>query len=78
MKEFRFVYKSKPAEDVAYPSRSVLIQEHFNGDDNRFSSEVEKLIWDELTMKCVYDVKSGKVFTDLATADINPYGWRNA
>ncbi|WP_425392382.1 hypothetical protein [Ekhidna sp.] len=78
MKEYTIVYKNKPSEEVAAVGKHELIKSHFEGDEKKFENEVSKLIWNELTMQCVLDVSENKVISQIFTADVNPYGWRNA
>ena len=78
MKEFRVIYKNKPSELVASPGRKELIKDLYGGNESQFKNEVDKLVWDELSMQCVWDVQEDKVTSQLFTADVNPYGWRNA
>ncbi|MEP0986447.1 hypothetical protein [Ekhidna sp.] len=78
MKEYTIIYKNKPSEVVAAAGRLDLIKIQFDGDENRFKQDVKKLVWDELSMQCVLDIASDQINAQLSTADINPYGWRNA
>ncbi|WP_424961756.1 hypothetical protein [Ekhidna sp.] len=78
MKEYTIIYRNRQSEEVAAHGKSDLIKHHFDGDEDKFKNEVEKLVWNELSMQCVLDVSKDKVQSQLFTADVNPYGWRNA
>lgn len=42
-----------------------------------FKSEVKEVHWVDRTLHCTMDYKSGEIRRNIATADINPNGYRN-
>ena len=76
MKDYTLIYKDGKSESVTYPDRKTLIDEHFNGNIEKFRQDVQQLKWDTLTIRYVQDVESGKVNAEISTADANPFGWR--
>ncbi len=78
MKEFTVIYRNGDSKTINAPDKSVLIQDHFEGDQKKFRNEVSRLIWSSLSMHFVEDIDSKQKHAEITTADVNPYGWRNA
>lgn len=79
MKEYRVIYKGlKKSEEVMVPDKKALIRVLFDGDETKFRSEVKSLVWSTCGMQYVEDIQNEKIHAEITTADVNPYGWRNA
>ena len=79
MKEYTVVYKgTRKSEMIMVPDKKTLIQEMYNGDVRKFKEEVQSLQWSTTSMHYVEDVQSEKIHAEITSADVNPYGWRNA
>ncbi len=77
MKEYTVIYKNKPSKVLHAYDRTELIRNYFQNDTDLFKKEVSRVVWSEISMQCVLDTETGKVSSELFTADINPYGWRD-
>ncbi len=78
MKEYTVVYKDGSTKEIACQDKADLINNHFENSEEKFKNEVVRLMWNTLTMRYVEDVAAGKVNAELSSADVNPYGWRDA
>ena len=78
MKEYLIVYKNGETTKVNCADKESLVDEYFEGDKEKFKNEVERLIWSSLSIHYVEDVQKEEIDTEITTADVNPYGWRNA
>ena len=74
---FIVVYKNGETKDLEAQSRADLIIQYFDGNEQRFKDEVKMLRWQQGTVSYTEDVEKGEMDEDVATADTNPYGWRN-
>ncbi len=76
MRNYTIHYKNGNVESDSFPDKATLIRMLFEGDEQRFKQKVKLLSW--TTHSAVYseDVVNGNIGVELATADINPYGWR--
>ncbi|MTI21163.1 hypothetical protein E1176_09045 [Fulvivirga sp. RKSG066] len=78
MREYTIVYKSGKSEMIECADKAELIKYHFANDKTKFKNEVSRLMWNTLTMRYVEDIASEKIDAEISSADINPYGWRDA
>lgn len=78
MKDYTIYYKNGTTESVSYPDKNSLIASHFNGDKHKFNNEVERLSWQTLSTLYTEDIQTNECHAQIITADVNPYGWRNA
>lgn len=58
MKEFTVIYRNGDFEIINAPDKSLLIKNHFDGDEKKFRNEVIRLIWSSLSMHFVEDIVS--------------------
>lgn len=77
MREYTLIFKDGRSETVLCEGREALVNHLFDGDVAEYQRQVRRLRWASTTVQYVQDVASGKVHAQLATADVNPYGWRN-
>ena len=78
MKEFTVIFRSGNSKKITSPDKPTLIKEHFNNNEEHFTKEVSRLMWSSLSMHYVEDIDSQESHAQITTADVNPYGWRNA
>ncbi|MCC5920462.1 MAG: hypothetical protein LAT68_09795 [Cyclobacteriaceae bacterium] len=69
----------KTNEEVKYsaPNREELLRVAFDGDEDKFRSHVEKVMWVEKGLQTTEIVETGEIKRQVVGADTNPYGWRN-
>lgn len=78
MKEYTIIYKDSTTRDVQVTDKAELIREHFGGSEEEFKKQVSFLKWSELSMQCTLDTTTGKITSEISSADVNPYGWRDS
>ncbi|WP_291722268.1 hypothetical protein [Bernardetia sp.] len=74
---FIIVYKNGETKDLEAQNKADLIAEYFEGSKEKFENEVKLLRWQQGTVSYTEDVEHGKIDEHIASADTNPYGWRN-
>lgn len=74
---FIVVYKNGETKDLEAQNRADLLITHFEGNEQKFKDEVKLLRWQQGTVSYTENVESGQMDESVATADTNPYGWRN-
>ncbi len=77
MREYQIYYKSGDAKEFSCEGRADLINKLFDGDEEKLIEEVKLLKWETSAMFFSEDPATGKVDSQITTADSNPYGWRN-
>lgn len=77
MKEYIVIYRNNTSREVAVTGKAELIKEYFGNSEEQFKKEVSLLRWTELSMECMLDVNTGKISSEIFSADVNPYGWRD-
>lgn len=77
MKEYTIIYRNDTSKQVEVADKTDLIKQFFNENEELFKKEVRLLKWSELSMECTLDVDSGKISSEIFSADVNPYGWRD-
>ncbi len=76
MREYQIHYKNGKTEYVTCEGRDDLLEKIFDGDEEKLKDEVKMLRWKSSTMFFTEDPQTGKVESQITTADTNPYGWR--
>ncbi|PIY08722.1 MAG: hypothetical protein COZ18_10775 [Flexibacter sp. CG_4_10_14_3_um_filter_32_15] len=74
---FIVIYKNGKMKDLEAQNRTDLIITHFEGNEQKFKDEVKLLRWQQGTVSYTENIENGKTDENVATADTNPYGWRN-
>jgi hypothetical protein len=74
---FIVVYKNGETKDLEAQNKADLIAAYFEGNEQKFKDEVKLLRWQQGTVNYTENVESGDMDKNIATADTNPYGWRN-
>ncbi|WP_338762231.1 hypothetical protein WAF17_17210 [Bernardetia sp. ABR2-2B] len=74
---FIVVYKNGETKDLEAQNKADLIVTHFEGNRQKFKDEVKLIRWQQGTVSYTEDVENGEMDENIATADTNPYGWRN-
>ena len=74
---FIVVYKNGETKDLEAQNKADLIVEYFEGNEQKFKDEVKLIRWQQGTVSYSEDVEKGEMDESIATADTNPYGWRN-
>ncbi|MDX1373693.1 MAG: hypothetical protein R3321_14565 [Nitrososphaeraceae archaeon] len=77
MRDYTIHYKDGHTEEIEVAGKKELIDKLFNGDEDKFKSEVVMLRWQSSNMFFTEDVTKGTINSEITTADANPYGWRN-
>ena len=77
MRDYSVHYKNGEVTEVEVSGREELVKVLFNGSEAKLKDEVELLRWQSTTMVYTEDVATGKIDSEITTADTNPYGWRN-
>lgn len=77
MREYQIHYKNGETKDFNCEGRKDLIDRLFDGDEEKLKAQVQLLRWETSAMFFSEDPASGKVESQITTADSNPYGWRN-
>jgi alpha-tubulin suppressor-like RCC1 family protein len=77
MIDYTIHYKNGTASEVSCAGKKDLINTHFNSDETQFKKEVKMISWSTGDMFISENVQQGMCHPVLATADTNPYGWRN-
>ncbi len=77
MRHYTIHYKDGSTEDIEVAGRKELIDTLFGGSEDTMKEKVETLRWQSANMFFNEDVASGKIDSQITTADANPYGWRN-
>ncbi len=78
MKEFIIRYLDGKVRKINAPSISILKQEHFKGNDREVKEKVKTISWSTGATYYTRDVQTGETKAELISADVNPFGWRNA
>ncbi|WP_338793034.1 hypothetical protein V9L05_11885 [Bernardetia sp. Wsw4-3y2] len=74
---FIVVYKNGETKDLEAQNKADLIVEYFEGNRQKFKDEVKLIRWQQGTVSYSEDIENGEIDENIATADTNPYGWRN-
>ncbi|WP_375563059.1 hypothetical protein ACE193_11220 [Bernardetia sp. OM2101] len=74
---FIVVYKNGETKDLEAQNRADLIIKYFDGNEQKFKDEIKLLRWQQGTVSYTQNIENGKMDESVATADTNPYGWRN-
>ncbi len=74
---FIVVYKNGETKDLEAQNKADLLITHFEGNEQKFKDEVKLIRWQQGTVSYTEDVEKGEMDENIATADTNPYGWRN-
>ena len=77
MRDYTIHYHDGHTQDIEVADKKELIEKLFNGDEEKFKQEVDRLRWQSANMFYTEDIDSGEVTSEITTADANPYGWRN-
>jgi len=78
MKEFTLQYLDGRVEKMVSPSLSILTKEHFDGSSELLKKRVKTISWRTEGVYYTRNVQSDETSARLISADVNPYGWRNA
>jgi hypothetical protein len=78
MKEFTVQYLDGKIEKLVSPSLSILTDEHFEGSSELLKKKVKTISWRAEGVYYTRDVQADETSARLISADVNPYGWRNA
>jgi len=78
MREFVLNYLDGKVEKINAPSLALLIKEHFNGSEKELKEQVKTVAWSTVSAHYIRDVQKGETKAELISADVNPFGWRNA
>ena len=74
---FIVVYKNGETKDLEAQNKADLIAEYFGGSEETFKEKVKLMRWQQGTVSYTEDVENNRIDENIATADTNPYGWRN-
>ncbi|MEM9857433.1 MAG: hypothetical protein AAF843_08760 [Bacteroidota bacterium] len=77
MREYEVCYKDGTSQEIEVADRKELVNRLFNGSEDKLKNQVVLLKWQTANMFFTEDVASGKIESQITTADVNPYGWRN-
>ena len=77
MRDYTIHYKDGHTANIEVADKKELIEILFNGEEEKLKEQVEMLRWETANMYFSEEVHSGKVTSQITTADANPYGWRN-
>jgi len=78
MKEFVLNYLDGKVKKINSPSLSLLIKEQFDDSEKLLKEKVQSIAWSTIGAHYVRDVQKGETKAELISADVNPFGWRNA
>ncbi|WP_144606275.1 hypothetical protein [Algoriphagus algorifonticola] len=76
MREYQIHYKNGKTKQIQFAGREDLLKKLFDGDEEKLKAEVNLLRWESSAMFFTEDPQTGKVESQITTADTNPYGWR--
>lgn len=74
---FTVVYKDDKAEELDAQNKADLILKYFDNNEQEFESKVKLIRWQQDTIHYSENIENGETSESVATADANPYGWRN-
>ncbi len=74
MRDYRVSYVDGKSERIEVVDKTELIERLFDGSEERFKELVSVLEWRSANMFFAEDVATGKIDSQIITADINPYG----
>ena len=77
MNDYTVIYKDGKTKELECAGKKELIEILFDGQENIFKDTVAKLKWSTISMRYIEDVATGKIDSEITSADVNPYGWRN-
>jgi len=77
MRDYTVHFHNGDTKDLEVADKKELIEILFDGSEEKFKEEVDMLKWQSANMFFTEEVSSGKVNSEITTADANPYGWRN-
>jgi len=78
MKEFVLRYLDGKVRKLSAPSLSVLKKDHFQNSDKKLKEIVKNISWSTGATYYTRNVQTGETKAELISADVNPFGWRNA
>lgn len=77
MREYEVFYKDGTTVICNAADKKDLVNQLFDGKENKMIEEVKLLKWATGTMVYTQDPSKDKIDSEMTTADANPYGWRN-
>lgn len=77
MTDFTVTYLNGEVKEITSPGLSYLVKDHFNDSKEELKSMVEMITWRSDGVFYARDVQADETSSQLITADVNPYGWRN-
>ncbi|MFZ6052493.1 hypothetical protein [Halocola ammonii] len=77
MTDYTIIYKDGKTEQLECAGKKELIEILFDGQEKSFKDKVSSLKWSTISMRYIEDVETGKIDSEITSADVNPYGWRD-
>jgi len=77
MKEYTVFFHNGDERKISCSGKKELVKIVSDGDEKLFKEKVDRIIWSTTAMHYVEDVKTNTVNSQITSADVNPYGWRN-
>jgi hypothetical protein len=77
MREYEVFYKDGTTVNCEATDQRDLIDQLFEGKEEKLKEKVKLLKWSTGTMIYTQDPTEDKINSEITTADANPYGWRN-
>ncbi|SMG46008.1 hypothetical protein SAMN05661096_03208 [Marivirga sericea] len=77
MREYEVFYKDGSTVNCDANDQQDLLDQLFDGKEEKLIEKVKLLRWSTGTMIYTKDPAKEKINSEITTADANPYGWRN-